>query len=74
MKSKSIIIWIFFFFIKNFILRLINLITSGNRNHIFMDKQIANIRDEFNLNKILIVVTSVGKVIIVYLELKNKEE
>lgn len=29
-----------------------------------MDKQAALVRDEFNLNKILIVVTSVGKVII----------
>jgi hypothetical protein len=28
-----------------------------------MDKQAALVRDEFNLNKILIVVTSVGKVI-----------
>jgi len=27
-----------------------------------MDKQAALVRDEFNLNKILIVVTSVGKV------------
>jgi hypothetical protein len=31
-----------------------------------MDKQAALVRDEFNLNKILIVVTSVGKVIIYF--------
>jgi hypothetical protein len=38
--------------------------THGNRNGAYMDKQAALVRDEFNLNKILIVVTSVGKVII----------
>jgi hypothetical protein len=36
-----------------------------------MDKQAALVRDEFNLNKILIVVTSVGKVIIHFFEKKN---
>jgi hypothetical protein len=39
-----------------------DLFTHGNRNRAYMDKQAALVRDEFNLNKILIVVTSVGKV------------
>ena len=39
-----------------------DLFTHGNRNRDYMDKQAALVRDEFNLNKILIVVTSVGKV------------
>ncbi|CAF4533139.1 unnamed protein product, partial [Rotaria sp. Silwood1] len=46
----------------SFFLRLMDLFTHGNRNRAYMDKQAATIRDEFNLNKILIVVTSVGKV------------
>jgi len=36
-----------------------------------MDKQAALVRDEFNLNKILIVVTSVGKVIIHFFRKKR---
>jgi hypothetical protein len=43
-----------------------DLITHGNRNRAYMDKQAALVRDEFNLNKILIVVTSVGKVNKIY--------
>ncbi len=39
-----------------------DLFTHGNQNRDYMDKQAALVRDEFNLNKILIVVTSVGKV------------
>ncbi|CAF3802236.1 unnamed protein product [Rotaria magnacalcarata] len=46
----------------SFILRLTDLITHGNRNRDYTDTQESSVRDEFNLNKILIVVTSVGKV------------
>ncbi|CAF0717369.1 unnamed protein product [Adineta steineri] len=46
----------------SFFLRLMDLFTHGNRNRDYLDKQAALVRDEFNLNKILIVVTSVGKV------------
>lgn len=34
----------------------------GRQNHAYTDQQAALVRDEFNLNKILIAVTSVGKV------------
>ncbi|UJR35326.1 hypothetical protein I4U23_028087 [Adineta vaga] len=46
----------------SFFVRLMEMFTNGNRNRDYMDKQAALVRDEFNLNKILIVVTSVGKV------------
>ncbi|CAF1123636.1 unnamed protein product [Adineta ricciae] len=48
--------------LTSFVVRLMNMFTNANANREYMDKQAALVRDEFNLNKILIVVTSVGKV------------
>ena len=53
---------IFSSFLKAFVNHWINFFTHGNRNQDYTEKQAALVRDEFNLNKILIVVTSVGKV------------
>ena len=38
-----------------------NMFTNANANREYMDKQAALVRDKFNLNIILIVVTCVGK-------------
>ena len=48
--------------LQSFFARLMDFFTHGNKNRAYMDKQAALVRDEFNLNKIIIVVTSVGKV------------
>ncbi|CAF0738689.1 unnamed protein product [Didymodactylos carnosus] len=46
----------------SFVLKIVDFIIHRHKNQDFMEKQAALVRDEFNLNKILVVVTSVGKV------------
>ena len=59
---KKYLIFFVFLVFKGFVNHWINFFAHGNRNEDFTEKQAALVRDEFNLNKILIVVTSVGKV------------